>query len=507
MPERKQAVIIGAGIGGLATACLLAKAGLQVTIFERNNSIGGRAGSFSAEGFTFDTGPSWFLMPEIFEHFFGLMDVDMHEVLRLKRLSPGYTVYFEDGTEPVTIHGDLKKDAATFERIEKGAGKALKDYLKQAAETYEIAAETFLFTNFEKPTRLLSKKVLSSLPKMSRLATQPIDTYVSRFFTNPKLKQVLEYPMVFLGTSPYTAPSLYHLMSHMDFTQGVYYPVGGIYEIIKAIEAISRELGVQVVTGADVQEILVEDKRACGIRLLNGEIMKADVVISNADLHHTETELLEPQHRTYPAAYWKKREAGPSALLMYLGIKGELPLGHHTLLFSADWEKNFGDIFDRKLWPSPASLYICKPSATDKSVAPKGHENLFVLVPIPAELGAGELESRADGYLAQIEDMTGLGDLRKRIVYKKLYGPNDFDSQFNAWKGTALGLSHRLSQSAVFRPQNKSKKVAGLYYVGANTVPGIGLPMCLIGAELVYKRLAKDYSVGMIDSVKKIENL
>ncbi len=295
-------------------------------------------------------------------------------------------------------------------------------------------------------------------------------------------------------------------MSALDFEEGVFYPKGGLYTIIESLTRIAAELGVRFEYGQEVAKITAQDGVATGIELADGRVVHADVVVSNADLHHTETRLLEPQQQTYPDRYWDKKQASPSALLMYLGIKGTLPeLEHHNLLFVDDWKINFADIYKHGKMPDPASMYVCKPSQTDPTVAPHGHENVFVLVPLPAgvSVDAAQRDSLAQRYLQQLQDMTGV-DLTGRIVYQKNFGPQDFYDKFFSWQNSMLGPSHVLSQSAFFRTPNVSKKLRNLYYSGAGTVPGIGLPMCLIGAELVYKRLAADTSAHQTDVIQNL---
>lgn len=341
---------------------------------------------------------------------------------------------------------------------------------------------------------------------MARTALTPLDAYVSRFVKDQRLKQILEYPTVFLGASPYNAPALYHLMSYLDFEEGVYYPQGGMHTIIEALVRLARKYGVTLHTNQDIQSISIKEGRAKGIVLKGDKKIAADLVISNADMHHTETKLLDKAHQSYPDTYWQKRTPGPSAMLFYLGIRGSLPeLEHHNLYFSDDWHANFKSIFDDKTWPEQASIYICKPSATDPSVAPKGHENVFILVPLPArEIHADEQAVLVDRYFAQFKKILKMPDLDKRIVYRSVYGPADFAKDYNAWQGSALGLSHTLRQSAFFRPTNKSKKVEGLYYVGGNTIPGIGLPMCLIGAELIVKHMSNDRSTSPLRKLPEL---
>jgi 1-hydroxy-2-isopentenylcarotenoid 3,4-desaturase len=498
----RKAIIIGAGVGGLALANMLAKAGLQVTIYEQSSGPGGKAGRLDVEGFRFDTGPSWYLMPEVFEHYYELLGEDVNKQLELTRLEPGYRVTFEDGQQ-LTIRGDQKQDFQTFESIQAGSSHALGSYLEQAKRTYAIATKYFLYNNFDSYRNVINREVLSAGPAMATVARKTIHQNVQRYFHNQKLQQVLEYPAVFLGTSPFKAPAIYSLMSHLDFEQGVFYPQGGLYEIIRSLEGIGRKLGVTYVYNSSVTQVTTNNGAATGV-VVGGKAVGADIVISNADLHFSETKLLPPKLQTYPEAYWKKRTAGPSAILLYLGIKGPLPtFEHHNLFFTADWEGSFSQIFQDKTWPDPASLYVCVPSKTDTTVAPKGYENMFVLIPGPAidTLTQQQLDQLTEQYIAQLASMSHTPDLARRIVVKRAFGPADFSRQFNAWQGTALGLSHTLSQSAMFRPQNKSKKVKNLYYVGANTVPGIGIPMCLIGAELVYKRIIGNKTSGPLSVI------
>lgn len=502
-----EVAIIGAGIGGLAAANLLAKNGYKVSVYEKQSQPGGRAGTVSIDGFTFDTGPSWYLMPEVFTHYYRLLGEDIEDHLALTRLDPAYKVFFENMTDAVTIRARLEQDKQTFDALEPGAGALLENYLRTSESMYHAALDNFLYTNFESKITLASPAVAKLLPQLARAALTPIDRYVGRYFKDTRLRQIMEYPMVFLGTSPFEAPAIYSLMSHMDFTQGVYYPQNGMYTIIESLEDIGSKLGVTYHYNSPVRRIKTSAGAATGIELESGENVVADIVLSNADLHFTETQLLEPAYQTYPEKYWRKKQAGPSALLLYLGVRGKLPqLTHHNLLFTRDWHANFDAIFNTKTWPNPASIYICKPSQTDTSVAPEGYENIFVLVPAPAKTGISksELDTLADTYIQQISTMAGIPDFKDRLVVRHIVGPDDFANDFNSWQGTALGLSHRLLQSALFRPQNKSKKLQNLYYVGGNTMPGIGLPMCLISAELVYKRLVGDTSSTPLQQLQRL---
>lgn len=486
----KSVLVIGSGIGGLGTACLFAKKGYQVTVVEKNPNLGGRANVFEAEGFRFDMGPSWYLAPDIFEHFFELMGENVSDHLDLVRLSPSYRIFFRNNGDKVDITSDIEKDTQTFETIEPGSGEKLRAYLRQSEYQYNVATQHFMFKNYDSIFDFLNKRVMTEGQKLSVFAK--MHNFVSRFFKTKKLQQIMEYTMVFLGTSPYEAPALYNLMSHMDFNQGVFYPQGGFYELINALANIAKKNGAELRTNSEVAEIIVEEGKAKGVRLSNGEVLNADIVISNADMHFTETKLLADKDRTYKEKYWKKKILAPSAFILYLGVKEKLPsLIHHNLLFSEDWRKNFDDIYKDPVLPDEPSLYICCPSVTDPTVAPDGKENLFVLVPIASDLFVSEEKKQeyADKIITLIEKEMDLPDLRQKIEFMRIYTADNFLADYNSYKGTALGLAHTLWQTAIFRPNNYSKKVKDLYYVGAGTNPGIGTQICLISAELVYKRL------------------
>jgi phytoene desaturase len=366
----------------------------------------------------------------------------------------------------------------------------------------------FLYTNFENTKSFTNKEVLGKAPRfLSHLVTS-LYAFSGKYVKDERLKKILNFPAVFLGASPYDTPSMYHLMTHVDLNVGVFYPMGGFYTLIEAIERIAKQHGVEIKTNSPVSKIEVNDKGIATGVTVGGVFIEADVVVGTADMHHVETKLLEPKHQSFPENFWANKVPGPSAMLLYLGVKGRVPqLNHHTLLYTENWSKNFAEVFHkadgkRKI-PNPASLYICAPSVTDPSVAPEGYENLFVLVPIAADPSIGgegdpQFEKDVDRIIDQIADWCEIPDLKERIVVRKSMGPRDFVQQLNAWNGTALGMAHTLRQSAFFRPKNRSKKVKNLFYAGHNTIPGIGLPMCLIGAELVYKYLVDDKSTGPI---------
>lgn len=489
-------IIIGGGFGGLASAGLLATLGHDVVVLEKNEQLGGRASVFEQDGFVFDMGPSWYLMPDVFENFFSLMGTSAEKELSLTRLEPGYRVWFKDaGLSAVSIYGDRERDRATLETLEPGAGEALDAYLARARVQYETAVQHVLYGNYDSVFDFFSFSLLRRGLKMAIFST--MDQYVRRFFRSSVIQKLVQYPLVFLGSSPYNTPALYSLMSHLDFTQGVFYPMGGITQITRALVRLAEQAGATLRTHADVSEILVEGGKARGVVLASGERLEADVVISNADPAFTEQRLLPMEARDHSDAYWASRTLAPSAFILYLGISKRLPeLSHHNLIFAEDWKKGFAEIFDHPQWPSDPSFYVCAPSRTDASVAPEGCENLFVLVPIAPGLTSTQeqREAFADRILETIERECGVTDLRSSIRVQRMFTVEDFAERYNAPGGTALGLAHTLSQTALLRPRNQSVRVPNLYYVGANVNPGIGMPVCLISAELVVKRLQGDRS-------------
>ncbi|MDQ5961923.1 MAG: hypothetical protein QG669_315 [Patescibacteria group bacterium] len=506
--EKKKVIVIGAGIAGLGTAGYLAKDGYDVTIVEKNEHVGGRANIFESDGFRFDMGPSWYLMPDIFEHYFKIMGENIHDHLTLQKLSPSYRIFFKDekksdGTPLVVdMYSDLTKDLETFENIEKGSAEKLTDYLARSKHSYDIAKNEFMYKNYNSIFDFLTPRVAIEGSRLKVFSQ--MHSYVKKFFSSSIIQKIIEYQLVFLGSSPYNTPALYNIMNHIDFNMGVFYPKNGIFEVPTALKNIAEKNGALIRTNSPVKKIIIENGTACGVELVSGEILKADIVISNADMHHTETALLETKYQQYPEKYWGKKTMAHSDFILYLGVNKKIPeLVHHSLIFSKDWKTNFEQIFDSPQFPTDPSLYICTPSKTDPSVAPEGMENMFVLVPIASglEYTESDLENYKQKILTTISEQLHIQDLNEHIVFSRTFCVKDFYSTYNAYKGTALGLAHTLRQTALFRPNNFSKKVKNLYYAGAGTNPGIGMPICLISAELVYKRIKGIKSANPLEKI------
>jgi phytoene desaturase len=486
----KNAVVIGAGYSGLASAALLAKDGWQVIVVEKNNQCGGRAQVYRDKGFVFDMGPSWYLMPPAFEHLFTRLGKKPEECYDLVRLDPSYQIFFDGGR--LEIHPELSQNASTFDQLEDRGYEKVVRYLDRAEKQYTISVGEFLYRDYESIFDLLTPNFLIKGLQLSIFSN--VERLTKNAFDNDILRKLMGYTMVFIGGSPDKTPGMYSLMSYIDLRQNVWYPMGGMNVPAAALETIARDFGAEFIYGTPVTKILTEAGGIKGVLADRVEI-PADIVVSNADYHHTELDLLEPDARSYRDSYWKKRTVAPSAFIIYLGLDKKLDqLLHHNLYFHDNWQEHFQTIFGQPSWPSRFSYYVCCPSRTDPSVAPEGHENLFFLVPVGPGL-ADDDETREKFYDSVMDHFENLiGDkIRSHIVVKKVFSHRDFIDTYNAWQGSAFGLAHTLFQSAVFRMAHASKKVQNLYFTGQYTHPGVGIPMTLISAEVLADRIQKEH--------------
>jgi len=501
-----EVVVVGGGFGGLSAACYLADAGADVRVVEKNEQVGGRASRLEADGFTFDMGPSWYLMPDVFERFFAYFGRKPSDFYDLERLDPHYRIFFKDGDQ-LDVTGNNDEMRELFESYEPGAGEAFEAYLETSETHYETAMEKFVYEDRSTLRDWVDLDVMTAAPIGLQLLGS-MQGHVSDYFEHPKLQQIMQYTLVFLGGSPRNTPALYNMMSHVDFNLGVYYPTrvdegtssarqtesaGGIGAVVDGLVELGEGLGVSYETDSEVTEIS-RRKEGFLVETVHGDTYHPDEVVVNADYGHAEQELLPEHERQYDEDYWDEKTYAPSAFLMYMGVEGDVdPLAHHTLVLPTDWDPHFDDIFEEPDWPDEPAYYLCVPSETDPSVAPEGHSNLFVLVPIAPGLHDGESvrEEYREKILADIAENTGV-DLRDRIVYEKQFAVSDFGERYNATEGTALGLAHTLRQTALLRPNNRSSAVDGLYFTGSFTTPGVGVPMCLISGEHTAQRLIDD---------------
>lgn len=491
--KNKTVLIIGAGIHGMATGLLLADRGYEVKIVDMNDRPGGVARVYQNSGYTFDMGPTWYLMPEVFERYFQLVDSSIEQNYTLYDLDPSYRVFFSKD-DVVDITRDISHNKSVFDSFEPEGGNKLIRYLKEASQKYDIALNHFLYKDYIKPTDFVDPIIIKNGLKLN--AFSKLDSYVRRFFTSDKARKILEFNTVFLGSSPKKTPALYSLMGHVDLTQGIRFPKGGIGTFIEALYSNCLDRGVRFFLNHRVDEIAVEGNRAHGVAVGNKFIF-GNIVLATPDYQHVEHELLDPGCRNYRDAYWKRRVIAPSTFLIYLGLSKKLPqLAHHNFYFAQDWDYNFTEIFDSPSWPNDPSYYIGCPSRTDTSLAPDYGETLFILVPVSPYLEDTNKLRRnySQKILSKLETLIGT-DIRNSIEVQQIYTQRDFKENNNLAYGTALGLAHTLFQTAIFRPSHINRKVPNLYYGGHYTQPGIGMPMAMIGSELVAQRIEQDHPI------------
>jgi phytoene desaturase len=482
----KKIAIIGSGFSSLSAACYLAKAGMKVTVFEKNPTIGGRARQLHRDGFTFDIGPSWYWMPDIFEKFFNDFGKSTTDYYQLDKLSPAYKIFFKD--EVITIGDHMDKICEEFERIESGSSKPLRQFIAKAQENYDIAINKIVLKPGLSPFELVTKETVTRVDQFFKT----ISTEVRKNFKNPKLISTLEFPVLFLGAKPSKTPSFYSFMNFADFGLGTWHPRGGMYEIVKAMGGLAEELGVTIQTNANVEKIKVEDRKAKALKV-NGKLMEFDTVLSGADYHHTET-LLDKPHRQYSESYWNNRTFAPSSLLFYVGFNKKIKdVEHHNLFFDTDFEQHAEEIYDEPQWPKEPLFYVNFPSVTDKSMAPEGCEAGFFLIPIAPGLDDTEaLRSQYfDIIIDRLEKRTGQS-VKDAILFKESFCVKDFIEAYNSYKGNAYGMANTLRQTAFLRPKLKSSKVEDLFFTGQLTVPGPGVPPSLISGKLAAELILKN---------------
>jgi len=481
----RKIIIIGSGFSSLSASCYLAKAGYEVSIFEKNGTVGGRARQLIREGFTFDIGPSWYWMPDIFDKFFLDFEKQTSDFYHLEKLSPAYKIFFSD--DIITIGDTMDKICIEFERIEPGSSKHLRKFIAAAQENYSIAIEKVVLKPGISPFELVTKDTILKVDQFFKT----ISGEVRKKFKNPKLISTLEFPVLFLGAKPSNTPSFYSFMNYADFGLGTWHPKGGMYEVIKAMSGLAKELGVTINTAKAVDKILVENGKTVGI-LSDGQKYESDFVVSGADYHHSET-LLDKEYRQYSDTFWNGKTFAPSCLLFYIGFDRKLNnVEHHNLFFDTDFEKHAQEIYDTPSWPSDPLFYANFPSVTDRSMAPDGCETGFFLVPIaPALEDTPELrEQYFDLIIERFEKRTEQKIL-DNIIFKESFCVNDFIEEYNSFKGNAYGLANTLSQTAFLRPKLRSGKVKNLYFTGQLTVPGPGVPPSLISGKLVCDLILK----------------
>ncbi|KJD34643.1 phytoene dehydrogenase [Tamlana nanhaiensis] len=483
--------IIGSGFSSLAASCYLAQAGYDVTVFEKNPTIGGRARQLKKDGFTFDIGPTWYWMPDVFERFFADFNKKPSNYYTLEKLNPAYSVYF-DKNDFITIEDSLEKIKIAFEKEEKGSAKKLQYFINKAKTNYNIAIKDLVYKPGESPLELVT---LATINKLNQFFST-IKKDVRKAFKNKKLVQILEFPVLFLGAKPSDTPSFYNFMNYADFGLGTFHPKKGMYQVILALKHLAEELGVNIKTENPVDKIIVNNGKAIGI-LSNGKEYLADIILSGADYHHTET-LLDKAYRQYSEAYWEKKTFAPSSLLFYVGFNKKLKnVNHHTLFFDVDFDIHAEAIYDNPKWPENPLFYASFPSITDANAAPQGKEAGIFLIPLAPNLNdTPQLrETYFEKIISRFENLTSQ-NVKNNIIFKESFCVNDFIKDYNSYKGNAYGMANTLLQTAFLRPKLKGKKVDNLFFTGQLTVPGPGVPPSLISGKLVADLIIKYHNAS-----------
>ena len=481
-------VVVGSGFAGLSAACELAHAGFQVKVLEKNAQPGGRARQFESKGFVFDMGPSWYWMPRVFESFFNRFGKSASDYYDLVKLDPGFQIVYEN-SEVLSIPAELSEIHDVFEQIEKGASEQLSVFLKESKRKYEVSMDEFIYLPANHVFEFVKLRILKEAMHLDLL--KPFDKYVAKFFNHKKLRTLMEFPVLFLGAKPKQIPALYSIMNYSAIEEGTWYPMGGMHQIIEGFVAQAEELGVEIITDAEVLRTRCDTN---GIRSLitQDNEYAADYVVAASDYHHFES-LLPREKRNYSPGYWEKRTMSPSSLIFYVGVDKKIPkLEHHNLFFDTDFSLHAHEIYDQPNWPTDPQFYVCCPSKTDKTVAPQDSENLFFLMPIAP--GLDDTQEMREKYFQQLvsrlETFTGT-KLKENIIFKRSYCINDFKADYHAFKGNAYGLANTLMQTAFLKPKMKNKRLKNLWYTGQLTVPGPGMPPAIISGIIAGNEVKK----------------
>lgn len=486
---KKKVIVIGSGFAGLAAATSLAQKGYAVTILEKNDTPGGRARQFVADGFTFDMGPSWYWMPDVFEQYFAQFGKTPSDYYDLVRLDPSYGVFFGN-EEVMQVPASMQGLEAMFEQYEPGSSANLRAFLTEAEYKYRVGMKEFVHKPSLSILEFADWRIFKSMFRLQMF--QSISSHIRKLFKNKKLVQLLEFPVLFLGATPANTPAMYSLMNYADMALGTWYPMGGMFKVIEGMVQLAREMGVKILLNETVKSIYVPNGHATKVITQTGEY-DADIVVGGADYHHVEQQLLNAENQDYTEKYWDKRVMAPSSLLFYVGLNKKINnVFHHNLFFDEDFTQHAIEIYENPQWPSKPLFYVCVPSITDASVAPESCENLFILIPVAPDLEDTEAvrEDYFNRVMDRFENLTGQ-NIRSHIVYKRSFAHRDFESDYNAYKGNAYGLANILLQTAFLKPRMRSKKVNNLFYTGQLTTPGPGMPPSLISGQVVAKEILK----------------
>tara|TARA_B100001758_G_scaffold135995_1_gene117169 strand:- start:1878 stop:3356 length:1479 start_codon:yes stop_codon:yes gene_type:complete len=489
MKNKKNICVIGSGFSGISSATYLASQGHNVYILEKNSKLGGRARQFSAKGFTFDMGPSWYWMPDVFEKYFKDFGKDINDYIKLKRLDPSYKVFFDD--EVIDIPADYNSLKDLLDSMEEGSGDKLDEFLAQAEKKYKVGIENLVYKPGLSLSEFIDKDTISGIFKLD--VFKSMYNHIRKYFKNEKIIKLLEFPVLFLGATPKNTPALYSLMNYADIKLGTWYPEGGMYKVVEAMINLAKEEGVKFYSGEDVRKFSYNNKSISHV-ITSKKTFDVDYVVCSGDYHHFDQNIIEEKFRNYSKNYWDKRVLAPSSLLFYIGLDKKLKnISHHCLFFDKDFERHAEEIYSTPRWPSEPLFYASFTSKSDDSVAPKGQENMFLLMPVAPNLEDNKIirERYFDLIISRLEKLTKQ-NIKDHIIYKKSYAIRDFKKDYNSFKGNAYGLANTLFQTAILKPSLKNKKLNNLYFCGQLTVPGPGVPPSLISGNVVSKELLKN---------------
>ena len=489
MNNKKNICVIGSGFSGISSATYLASQGHNVYVLEKNSKLGGRARQFSAKGFTFDMGPSWYWMPDVFEKYFKDFGKDINDYIKLKRLDPSYKVFFDD--EVIDIPADYNSLKDLLDSMEEGSGDKLDEFLAQAEKKYKVGIENLVYKPGLSLSEFIDKDTISGIFELD--VFKSMYNHIRKYFKNEKIIKLLEFPVLFLGATPKNTPALYSLMNYADIKLGTWYPEGGMYKVVEAMINLAKEKGVKFYSGEDVRKFSYVNKNISHV-ITSKKTFDVDYVVCSGDYHHFDQNILEEKFRNYSKSYWDKRVLAPSSLLFYIGLDKKLKnISHHCLFFDKDFERHAEEIYSTPRWPSEPLFYASFTSKSDDSVAPKGKENMFLLMPVAPDLEDNKIirERYFELIISRLEKLTKQ-NIKDHIIYKKSYAIRDFKKDYNSFKGNAYGLANTLFQTAILKPSLKNKKLNNLYFCGQLTVPGPGVPPSLISGNVVAKELLKN---------------
>ena len=488
--EELQIAVIGSGFAGISSSAYLAREGYTVDVYEKNAEVGGRARQLiTSNGYVFDMGPSWYWMPEVFEQFFNDFGCKAEDFYELELLDPGFTVVFGDD-DILNIPADFTELCNLFESIEAGSAEKLKTFLNEAEYKYNIGMGKLVYKPGLSLMEFADAELIKGVFKLQVFTS--FSSHVKKYFKDPRLIALMEFPVLFLGAMPEDTPALYSLMNYAGLKLGTWYPKGGFGKVIQAMKTVAERQGVKFHTDAAVTALDVKGKLISAVTTASGT-KEYDGVIAAADYHHVEEKLLDKKLRNYSEKYWSEKTFAPSSLIFYLGVTTKVKrLNHHTLFFDEDLKQHAYEIYKEPNWPSKPLFYVCCPSVTDPAVAPEGHENLFILMPLAP--GVKDPEAMREQYFTLIMDRleayTGT-PIREHLDYKQSYCVSDFVTDYNSYKGNAYGLANTLMQTANLKPSIKNNKIENLFYAGQLTVPGPGVPPSIISGNVAAKQLIK----------------